>query len=505
MASYSTRKLGSGSYGQVFSTVDGNVVKYVDKICQHDPSGTNMELTTICESVILKIPNVRNVPKVIGIYDMTYQKIGIKMENCGITLLEAARRMDFNDRLNAVPELAFQLIQAALDLNRYGVFHNDIKISNVMVREGQENFIDLNLIDFGICGFETVGTIDEHLKSNGTTAVQNHWGTYCICPPEAFMHKIFNAEKYMVWSIGITLCDFMFKTHSFIHDKVMDEATQMDYSKYYKYDNKIIQFMSLYFNKLVNKGYTVLEKISTCDKFTPDISDLLMKMLTLDFTKRSTLLELYNLPMFEPLRKTCLTKHVSSVSRTDALMFGCKIAGPKVLQGVTDKIKIAEYNAYRGVMVNWLFEMYKATNKLSIFVHAVNLFDMFMATETVEIDNFVFVICAVAYIAQYITRGNRQIDINVLVSNLSLSLGVQTSILKVQEVNKAIESVLKRLDYSLYHVTFDVIVAKQDIVIDMNTVYKVMTSVSAPYDNAALVRRYGLFAKNDALLQYADL
>jgi hypothetical protein len=156
-------------------------------------------------------------------------------------------------------------------------------------------------------------------------------------------------------------------------------------------------------------------------------------------------------------------------------------------------------------MVNWLFEMYKSTYKLPNFVHAVNLFDMFMAIETVEIDNFVFVICAVAYIAQYITRGMQQIDINVLVSSLSLSLGVQTSILKVPEVNKAIESVLKRLDYSLYRVAFDVIIAKQDIVIDMNTVYKVMTSVSAPYDNAALVRRYGLFAKNESLLQYADL
>jgi serine/threonine protein kinase len=504
MASYSTQKLGSGSYGQVFSTVDGNVIKYVEKICAYDPSATNMELTTICESTILNIPNVRNVPQLVGIFEMPYEKIGIKMENCGITLLEAARRMDFNDRLNAVPEVAFQLIQAALDLNRYGVFHNDIKIANVLVKAGQENFLDLTLVDFGICGFETVGAIDKHLKSNGTTAVQNHWGTYCICPPEAFMHKTFNAEKYMVWSIGITLCDFMFKTHSFIRDKIMDDVTKMDYTKYYKSDNKIIQFMSLYFNKLVKKGHTVLEKISECDAFTPDIKDLLTKVLTLDFTKRSTLLELYNLPMFDPLRKTFLTKHLSSVSMSDAVMFGCKVAAPKVLEGVTDKTIIAEYNAYRGVMVNWLFDMYKATYKLPIFVHAVNLFDMFMAIETVEIDNFVFVMCAVAYIAQYITRG-MQIDINVMVSNLSSSLGVQKSIMKVSEVNKAIESVLKRLDYNLYRVTFDVIIAKQNIVIDMNTVYKVMTSVSAPYDNAVLVRRYGLFAKNDSLLQYAEV
>lgn len=496
--------MGSGSYGQVFTTVDGNVVKYVEKICPYDPSGTNMELTTICESVILNIPNVRNVPKLLGIYDMTYDKIGFKMEHCGMTLLEAARRMDFNDRMNAVPEVAFQLIQAALDLNRYGVFHNDIKIANVMVREGQDNFFDLRLIDFGICGFETVGTIGKDLKSNGRTAVQNHWGTYCICPPEAFMHKIFQAEKFMVWSIGITLCDFMFKTNSFIRDHIMDDVTRMGYIKYYQTDNKIIHFMSLYFNKLVSKGYKVLEKISGCDVFTPDISDLLEKMLTLDFTKRATLFDLYNLPMFDPLRKTCLSKHISSVSMSDAVMFGCKIAAPKLLEGVTDKIKIAEYNAYRGVMVNWLFEMYKGTYKLPIFVHAVNLFDMFMALETVEIDNFVFGICAVAYIAQYITRG-MQIDIGVMINNLSLSLGVQTTLLKVSEVNKAIESVLKRLDYNLYRVTFDVIIAKQDIVVDMNTVYKVMTSVSAPYDNAALVRRYGLFAKNDALLQYADV
>lgn len=504
MASYSARKLGSGSYGQVFSTVDGNVVKYVEKICPYDPSGSNIELTTICESVILNIPNIRNVPKLLGIYDMTYDKVGLKMEHCGMTLLEAARTLEFDERLNAVPEIAFQLIQAALDLNRYGVFHNDIKIANVMVKEGQENFLNVRLIDFGICGFETVGTIDKDLKTNGTTEVQDHWGTYCVCPPEAFMHKIFNAEKYMVWSIGITLCDFMFSTHSFIRDQIMDDVTRMNYAKYYKCDQKIIHFMSLYFNKLISKGYTVLEKISTCKEFTPDISDLLNKVLTLDFTKRATLLELYNLPMFDPLRKTCLTKHVGSVSTSEAVMFGCKVAGPKVLDGVTDKIKTAEYNAYRGVMVNWLFQMYKATNKLPIFVHAVNLFDMFMATEAVEIDNFVFVICAVAYIAQYITRG-MQIDINVMVNNLSLSLGVQTSILKVSEVNRAIETVLKRLDYSLYRVPFDVIIAKQNIVVDMNTVYKVMTSVSAPYDNAALVRRYGLFVKNESLLKYADL
>ena len=249
-------QIGQGSYGQVFMKNQDQVIKQVDKYDMGDKSYnfTSMELSSICETAILAKRFI-NTPVINDIsMPCNSPKIRIGMEHCGMTLLQKAKTLTFMQRIELLPWIAHQLVKSALHLQNNGIVHNDIKSANVLVND----VFDVKLIDFGICMFETIGAVSNDLIAPKGTVLSKDWGTYCICPPELFTKGMWDVEKFMPWSIGITLCEFLFKTHSFIHDCVLNLTERKVYKLYIKQDEMLKHILGTAFISRINGGNEVL-------------------------------------------------------------------------------------------------------------------------------------------------------------------------------------------------------------------------------------------------------
>ncbi|XP_054652877.1 serine/threonine-protein kinase pim-2-like isoform X2 [Dunckerocampus dactyliophorus] len=112
---------------------------------------------------------------------------------------------------NEAKILLNQLVDAAIDLHSKGVFHQDIKCTNVLVEYGSGN-PHIRIIDFG-CG----------------SFVQRKpfWkfrGTLELAPPEWHIRKKFKAGPTTVWQLGALLYRLlhgnMFHTMAFVSSRI---------------------------------------------------------------------------------------------------------------------------------------------------------------------------------------------------------------------------------------------------------------------------------------------
>lgn len=476
MSSLSLTRLGQGTYGQVFRKADGTVMKQVDKVDRYSRNKWNIELSSICEMAILKIKGIPNTPKLQYITEDS-QHYYIHMQDCGCTLLEYARTLSCEERQKFAPQAMFQLLQAAIAFEELGILHNDIKSGNVMV----DSTGKVRLIDFGINVFETVDKVDGDLISRPEASYAKQFGTYCVCPPETFLDEIWNADKYMAWSIGVTMCEFIFKTHSFICDNLLEKESQQAYQKAYRNEPQILHFLAMIFYTKARKGETSLAKFENCKGLAPELADFLNKALMLDYNKRSSLRELYDLPMFDRFRER--REHI--VPMFDRVtIFGSPVKAAQYMHSDT-------YSMYRTHVIEWMFDIYNATGKLCIFVQAVNILDRYMASGDVVLQgDIVIVACAAAYIAQYALK-EKHIDLSTIISSVSwISPAIPHHTIYAADVNARMQRMLVKLDFDLYRKTFDTIIAKQGIEVDMETVLRILTSTVPPYDNAVLISSY---------------
>lgn len=469
------QRLGQGTYGQVFQKDDGSVMKQVDKVDRYSKNKWNIELSSICEMAVLKIKGIPNTPKLHYITDDP-KHYYLHMEDCGSTLLEYARKLSLEERQSFAPKAMFQLLQSAIAFEELGILHNDIKSGNVMVDSNR----DVKVIDFGLNIIETVGKIDSNMVSAPNASYANQWGTYCICPPETFLDKIWDADKYMAWSIGITMCEFIFKTHSFICDNLLEGESQVAYKKAYRNESQILHFMAMLFYTKAKKGEVSLAKFSACNGLDPEICEFLTKALMLDYKERSSLRELIALPMFDKFRQETYTALPDKVT-----IYGSPVKSPLLTS--------TSYATYRSAMIEWMFDLYNATGKLNIFVQAVSIFDRYMACDAVLPHDIVIVACASAYIAQYALK-ETSIDLVTMVSCLSWIAPVFTHqafhTIYTSDIHARMQRMLLKLDYDLYRKTFDVIISKQGIQVEMDIVLNVLTHTLPPYNNAVLISAY---------------
>ncbi len=467
-------KIGKGSYGQVYKKNANTVVKECDKYDRTGLCGNlAIELSTITELSILNINELEHTPKIKEFQTTANNKILISMENGGKTLLDFARTLSVNERLSLLPKFAFQLIKCCLYFQENGIIHNDIKSSNVLVNSKQ----DINLIDFGLCAFETISKTNSLFVSVGTTMAQE-FGTYTICPPETFTNNYWSIEKYMPWSIGITLCEFLFKTHSVVCECALTNTEKELYIQHYSNDWMIKQILSsIYKNKIQSVVKTIID-FSKYENFPKELITLFHGMLTINFHDRKTLKELYNLPIFSKFRKV----------EKDETYFGlipslhCNIV-PKALVSTEQSIM---YKEIRSRIINHIFDMYCSFNKLNLFLHAVHIFDKYCSVKNVNLNNLCIVGIASAYIAQYIEK-RTPISINTFVSTLVWISPYKTS---VGCITTVVEDILFCCSQNMYSQTFDVQIAKTGELVNMVTILDIMKKTVPPYNNNILVKEY---------------
>jgi serine/threonine protein kinase len=478
----SLKQIGQGSYGQVFMKNQEQVIKQVDKYDMGDKSYnfTSMELSSICETAILA-KRLVNTPSINEIsMPFNSPKISIGMEHCGSTLLQKAKTLTFMQRIQILPWVAHQLVQSALHLQNNGIIHNDIKSANVLVND----VFDVKLIDFGLCMFETIGSISNDLIVQKGTVLSKDWGTYCICPPELFTKGVWDVEKFMPWSIGITLCEFLFKTHSFIHDCVLNLSERKVYKMYFKHDEMIKQIIGTAFISRINADKDVLYDFDSIAHLPKDIVTVLNMMLTFDARKRGSLEDIMDLPLFKRFQDCDIPDNVQKCSILPAVF--CNQVGPPAKQ-----FDIPRYKLMRIVCIEWLFDFYMATKKGHLFVQAVNLFDRYCATSTtLTVQDLIKVIGACAYLAQYISKSN-VLKIEFIVESLhTLSNDLRETPISANHINIVIEDMMSQLNFDLYFQTFEVLLAKKGVEINMSIVLNVLINHMGPYDNGMLLAKY---------------
>ena len=128
-----------------------------------------------------------------------------------------------------IANIMSQIANGVKYLHHYGIIHNDLKPSNIMITK-QDDSIKIKIIDFGVSKI-----ISPNEKINDSC------GTTPFIPPEIFLGIPHN-KKRDIWSLGVILyyslsgiLPFRGKTEKEIAQKIVDE--------------KIIFEIELWFNR----------------------------------------------------------------------------------------------------------------------------------------------------------------------------------------------------------------------------------------------------------------
>lgn len=483
-------KIGQGSYGEVFESDTGSVIKQIDKFDKFDKTASFcLELTSICELSILSKNRWSNIPKLENV-ELSRDRKGkdiycVQIEHGGITLLEYARQLSFQERIKVLPWIGYQLVKTALSLRSNGIVHTDIKSANVLIN----NDLKVSIIDFGICSFEILGQVDSYYVCDKGTTMCKDWGTYCICPPETFTLNVWSVDKFMTWSIGITLCEFLFSTHSFIYNCVMNDTEKQYYKKFYKNDNVIKNIFATFFSNKIKKFEKYLTSFHSFTELPLNIIDLLQKMMTLNYNNRATLEELIHHNSF---KKFYCENDVLLNTQIIPEFKENHIKAPLL----NHNINIDKFKYFRGVIVQWMFDFYDMSKKIQLFVNAVNIFDRYLSIKNVLLKDYVKLATTCIYIAQYIHKRQVLTLSNVLTSanKLNKSLLHKNGMLEPNvtwsDIVNISDDILKSFEYDLYRITFDVVLLKSGISVDMTVVANVLINNTGAYNNDMLIKKY---------------
>lgn len=468
----SNRKLGSGSYGQVFEAHNTkHVVKCVDRYTR-DVSTCDRchELTSVTELAILK-SRLIHIPKLISL-DFEGSNIMLEMENCGMPLNHISKKMTFEQRLALIPWVAVQLLTSAFELQQCGIVHNDIKCSNVLMDKKYK----VTLIDFGLCLFQTVDKTGKGLN------IQQIYGTYTICPPEMFMEDKWIVDKLMPWSIGVTLLEFLYGTNNYMRTFMMNEDERRRYDKFANNETIVCNVICNHFRKRMLKREKCID-MSDDDCVPNDIKHLISSLCTFDPNERFTLAKALDLPMFNGYKQqTMFNQHLH------AFILSNKVEAPMyVFNNET------EHKRWRAECIEWLFDILSLANKMYLFVHAVSMFDRYCSKVPCHHTEFPVIMGACAYIVQYISR-IKKMKI-MFISNQLCDMTKKLSGGKPQhaEITKMVETIINTLDDGFYRTTFDVSLVEAGITINPHKLVEVMTNTLPPYDNSVLYSLYNSY------------
>lgn len=303
------QKLDSGGQGQIYA-YNADTIYKVMKFSNH-----YKEISELCVLKGLSHPCIVKVKR----WELGRNECKIYMERLYNNIFDYAKKVDFKKRLELFPQIFWNMVRVARFFQLNGIMNCDIKSENVMISKDGKT---VKIIDFGhlIC--------DENHPIVGTRSYQ---------PPELWLMDKFT-DKSMVWSIGITALEFLYRVHPIV-DMVYGEETNSsrsfsssgkgkgkkakeispelsgvssdesfsteDEDEYDEYRNR---YMTL-FEILMERGNTLpfrhrleqnvskemRDKLST-------INSILDRMLTYDLNKRISLEELYKHRIFDKIR-----------------------------------------------------------------------------------------------------------------------------------------------------------------------------------------------------------
>uniref|UniRef100_A0A8C5G989 non-specific serine/threonine protein kinase n=1 Tax=Gouania willdenowi TaxID=441366 RepID=A0A8C5G989_GOUWI len=152
-------------------------------------------------------------------------------------------------------KVIFKQINTALLMHKNGVFHQDLKLDNILVNRNKGT-PEIRVIDFGCGDFVA------------NEPFRKFCGTPAFAPPEVFLGETYKAEATTVWQIGAMLY-------------ITCTRANFDTLVYMKEDNKVLKNVS------------------------KECNDFLSKCLALDPKQRPTLEDLLLHPWLDGLSSCC--------------------------------------------------------------------------------------------------------------------------------------------------------------------------------------------------------
>lgn len=183
-----------GEYQGSFATVKVNKNKThaikSTKVYDDDGCLDLCSVTDAAISVFVSATNCLSLPRLREVsLDLPNNTMTISMPYYGESLQKWIQKTLQADRLQMMPNLILQLIDACSALLIHDIQHTDIKPSNILIKSHR-----LTLIDFNIY----------------STKAGARWidsvGTWCYVAPE-ILHRSTPEETSMVWSIGVLIAE----------------------------------------------------------------------------------------------------------------------------------------------------------------------------------------------------------------------------------------------------------------------------------------------------------
>jgi len=309
------QKLDSGGQGQIYAVNADTVYKSI-KFSDH-----YKEISELCVLSALSHPNIVKIKR----YELTRNDCKIYMERLHSNIYDFAKKCTFEKRLELFPQIFWAMVRVARFFQVNGIINCDIKSENVMV---SKDWKTVKVIDFGhlIC--------DENYPIIGTRSYQ---------PPELWLEDKYN-YKSMVWSIGISALEFLYRIHPIV-DIVYGEEPEEEESEsstppakkkksesfssksgsYTDDTEEEDDFRERYtnlFEILTEEGASLPFRHRLDQQMDRKIRDrlssinsVLERMLTYDMSKRISLEELYKHRIFEKIRGNVQEEAVMTVAR----------------------------------------------------------------------------------------------------------------------------------------------------------------------------------------------
>jgi serine/threonine protein kinase len=269
----------------------------------------------------------------------------------------------------------------------------------------------------------------------------------------------------------------------------MSPTDKKYYKKFYKKDDIIKNVFSSFFVKKTGKCERFLTSFHTYTDIPLKVIDLLQKMMTLNHHNRATLQELIHHQSF---KKFCCEEDALAIMQGVPEILTNHIDAP----ALNRSINIDKFKYFRGVIVQWMFDFYDMSNKMPLFVHAVNIFDKYISLKDVALKDYVKVATTCVYVAQYIFKRQVLASVSVLIASSQLvktllhNNDIKEQNVTWEDIVDISDDILACFDFDLYRVTFDVLLLKRGIPVDMTVVANVLINNTGAYDNNMLINKY---------------
>lgn len=197
-------EIGSGTYA-IIKTARLKDIPCVNKIMETGNKQCIDEVV-LCElNCMMSLRGTSNIVDFYGLYiKNSPSKFNLFIEEMDCDLLKWIDDNDINKRLKYIDVFVKNIVTACSHLYSRGIIHNDIKPSNILVKE-KDNDICFKLTDFGMSGTPSL------LRTTKTI------GTWNYQPPECLVldyygkdiTDIIDYNKIDIWAIGMTLITYV--------------------------------------------------------------------------------------------------------------------------------------------------------------------------------------------------------------------------------------------------------------------------------------------------------